>query len=655
MTLNLEKIRKELEGQSDDARYDAWLELYTSEEKEGAEELQKIVQSKDPILKVLFLRFLGHVNQERAVIYIVQLLQDKNPVVVDAAKKSFDKNLYNAKLKKLIPLISFSQRPAKYFAIEKLSQGGEISILDDLLKMLEEGADEDLLIQLLTALRFLADKKVIPHILPFLKDDREIVRLKVVLVLGAIFEFGYFPVKKTLLTLLSDPAPNIRRTVLWSIRRYPVKQDIPLLLQISLKDPDPTVRQESLIELGSFPIPKVVQHLLKLMVFETDRLLVLKAEGILLSLSPDLLVKGLKGLLHRGDPRLRNKAMLLFAQFEKNSKPYLRYLLKGLQAVKNDKEKIPFLEALGVIEAKEGIPLLEKEIHGSYLVAYTAMVSLTKIWRVLPAPPVLQYLQDAKLHPLLRQMILRYLVRKGSPAVFSEEMVALLTRFLKDENTNVRYLSAQALVLSGRESAVHALFEMILKETDPTSLKFLEENILRLLVQNTSLFPALIGENLQNRHAVEILFDMMGEGEIPSKQLLAMIPAVLKEPLRLMQTAYGDLCVDFVHSAVVLRQVTLESVLEAVADCPDQNRLLSGLAKRFAKNRSFRFSLSASIVKKLLQTKDPLQNEAVIELLGLTEGETAVEPLVAVVCDASLAPFHGLASDSLKRLLGMKL
>ncbi|MDP2600594.1 MAG: HEAT repeat domain-containing protein [Deltaproteobacteria bacterium] len=654
MPLNLEKIRKELEGPSDDARYDAWLALYTSEEKEAVGELQKIVQSKDPILKVLFLRFLGHIDQERAVVYIVQLLQDKNSVVVDAAKKSFDRNLFNAKLKKLIPLIHSSQKPEKYFAIEKLSQGGEISILDDLLKMMTAG-DEDLLIQILTALRFLADKKVIPHILPFLKDDRETVRLKVVLVLGAIFEFGYFPVKKRLLAALTDPSPDVRRTVLWSIRRHPAKEDIPLLLHISFKDSDPTVRQEGLIELGSFPIPKVIRHLLQLMVFETDRSLVLKAEGVLLSYPVDLLVRGLGDLLHSGDPRLRNKAMLLFAQFEKNSKPYLRYLLKGLQAAENEKEKIPFIEALGMIEAKEGAPLLEKETHGSYLVAYAAMVSLTKIWRVLPDPPIFQYLEDAKLHPLLRQMVLKYLVRKGSPAVFSEVMVALLTGFLKDANTNVRYLSAQALVLSGRESVVHALFEMILKETDPTSLKFLEENILRLLVQNTSLFPALIGENLQNKHAVEILFDMMGEGEMPSKQLLAVIPAVLKAPLRLMQTEYGDLCADFVYSAVVSRQVTLESVLETITDCPDQNRLLSGLAKRFGKNRSFRFYLSAAIVKKLFQTKDPLQTGAVIELLGQTEGEAAVEPLVAVVCDDSLASLHPQAAASLNRLLGMKL
>ncbi len=647
--LPLEKIRKDLEGQSEDARYEAWLALYTSSEKEAQEELTRITRSDDPILKVFLLRFLAHIDQEKAVEMIVSFLQDKNSVVAEAAQKSFDRNRCNGKLKKLISLLHSSHKPAKYFAIERLAVGGEFSVLNDLLFMLKD-ADKEWLLKLLMALRYLAGSRTIPFLLPFLKEEREDIRFRSVLVLGAIFESGYFPVKKILLGLLKDPSPRIRRTVLWSLQRHPSKRDIPILKQISLKDEDSMVRQESLVELGSFPTKEVIEHLLNFLVLESNRLLMLKAEGILLSMPVDALVKGLRGLLHKKNPKIRNKAMLLFAQFEKNSKPYLKFLMQGLARATEDKEKLVFIEALGIIEAEPALPLLEKELHGSYLVAYVAMVAIIKIWKVVTNPPLLIYLKDKKLHPLLRQMVLKYLVKKGKPEFFDDALIDCLNFFLSDVNTNIRYLAAQGLVVSGREGVLSPLFQMILSETDPIALRFLEEHALHLLSHNPSLFFGLFQAHRKEKRAVGILFDMLKMGTMSEKQILDVLMLLLDPPLHLMQTEHEGLCIDFVYTLVVNKRVSLESLLRRLFSAPEKGKLIFQLSEKLKNVPFFRTSLSFQTIRQGLATDDVTQKEGIITLLGMTVGTVAIAPLVAIVCDDKLKGYHQKASVSLNHI-----
>ena len=49
----LEEIKENISGPSDDARFTAWMSLYTSKEPEFMEEINKILLSEDAILKVL--------------------------------------------------------------------------------------------------------------------------------------------------------------------------------------------------------------------------------------------------------------------------------------------------------------------------------------------------------------------------------------------------------------------------------------------------------------------------------------------------------------------------------------------------------------------------------------------------------------------------
>ncbi|MDO8527781.1 MAG: HEAT repeat domain-containing protein [Deltaproteobacteria bacterium] len=649
--ISLEHIRQQIEGSSEDARYTAWMELYTSEDVGANAELQRIITSSDPILKILFLRFLSHVDEEKSVRYILKILEDENPVVCESARKSFDKNQYPSKLKMLFPFVHSSHVGCRYFAIERLTQGGMLEVIDVLLQMMEK-ADEVLLLKILTGLRFLADKRMLPTLHRYLHDNREEVRFKTVLIYGAVFESGYFPCRKNLLEALKDPSRKIRRAVLWTFCRSPSKKDLELLFRISMEDPDPLVRQESLHEMGLFPTTQVIGHLLQILVYAKERILVLKAEGILLSMPQSLLLHGLKKVLKHEDQTLKNKAMLIFAEFEKNSKDYFDFIVGGFEKATDDKQRLPYIEALGALEDPRAVSILEKYLHASYLIAYATMNALVKIGSAgRKGISVVKYLEDEKLNPLLKQMVLKYLTKRGNPEMFTDNLVRHLISCLKSDNTNIRYLSAQSLVLSGRENILDPLFEMVLRETDPTSVKFLEESILKLLSKTPSLFITLIRQYDKNRRAVVLLFELMKRGNLSGGQVLSLLPSIFGAPLFLLRSSYKAVCVDFLFFIIFHRRLTLESVLEKLEGVPEKEYLLPLLVQKYKEHPSFAVLLSATTIEKWLQTESRLQKEAMIDLMGQSRGRSPIPFLVTLMCSEKFAAYHERAAGALHQIL----
>ena len=173
----LEEIKENISGPSDDARFTGWMALNTSKEPEIMEEINKILLSEDAILKVLLLRFLAHVHEQRSIDYIRQMLVDHNIVVVDAAIKSFDKNKFDDKLECILSVIHCDMPKAQYFAIERLALGGVVKVADALLEMIDN-ANEELLLVILTALRHLANRQMVKPLKHYFYDKREKIRFK---------------------------------------------------------------------------------------------------------------------------------------------------------------------------------------------------------------------------------------------------------------------------------------------------------------------------------------------------------------------------------------------------------------------------------------------------------------------------------------------
>lgn len=593
--LNLDETRRLLDGVSDDARYEAFTALYASSQKEAGEEIEAIISRTDPVLKIHLLRFLGRISEPRAVEYLARLLADPNHVVVDVAKNAFEKNQSSTKLEALLPLVKTAPRPAQLFAIERLSLGGKHELVDLLLDFLVHDPDEELLLAILSALRHFDDARLFPALLAFMGDARHEVRFRTVLIFGQLHAAGFPATRRELLRALNDPLARIRQAALWSLRIRPKRRDRAVFAKLSVADPDPLVRMETLPGLGLFPSPTIIEHLLKIIVSERARLVSLKAESVLTSLPKKALDRAVYRVLKSGDEKIRHRAVILFAEFQRGSDKYYRYLEGHLKKAGSDKEKLPYIEALASLGDERAFELLQSQLKESFLVAYTAMSALIRLWRQFPghrAP--LKHLEDSTIPDLLKQMILKYLVHSAHPKPYPHELVRLLFSCLQSSNLNIRYLAAQAVIQSETPEALEPLFAMILKETDAVSIKLLRESIVKHLSREPSGVLKLLASYRDSRQAMEQLLSMV---ELVDAHGGDFVMILLGPPYDLLQSEYGTRCARHVAQMVFKGRLSVTDLFESAHEVAGREVLAATFGSLLTDHPYFQVNLPVAVIK----------------------------------------------------------
>lgn len=647
--MKIKQIRKMIEGTSEDARFAAWMTLYSSTEPELKEEFGRILKDKDPILKILLANFLGHVHEEKAVQLIIRLIEDTNQIVVEAAEKSFDRNRYETKLNLLLRLIRSPIEKTQFFAIEKMSLGGIVDIVPFLLEMLPQ-AKRPLLLQILTALRYFPGKKIIPRITPYLKEADDDIRLKTVIIFGTLYENNYLIARKQLLLVLQDKAPQVRQTALWCLRRKPHRRDLKYLFRLSINDPDPLVRQESLLEMAFFPSPIVINHLLHLITKEKDRIVLLKGKGVLLSFSERELLHGLKKSLHSKNQGIKDKAVVLMAEFQHGSDTYFNFLIRDLHQTKTEKEKLPIIEALGVLGNKKAIPVLEQFLSANALVSYVAMNALLRVWKNDPARPVITYLQNSQLSILAKQMILQNLLRSGIEGMSFEKLADVLIPYLKHSNLNLRYLSARIILKLDRDDAFESLLEVLKEEKDPTTFNFLKENLIRLFSEKPVFLLTLITKYYQHSETLKMILKMMQEVDWFGEKVILIITTLLAKPIDLMSSTEREYFVDFITKLIIQNKIPFKNLLQAIHPFSEKEKLLADLAFRF-RQQNFSAVIPIPLLATWLPESHEKQGEAIIELMEISQKREAIIPLIALICDPAMASLKKKAISTLNHLI----
>ncbi|MBI2066561.1 MAG: HEAT repeat domain-containing protein [Deltaproteobacteria bacterium] len=652
---SIHQLRQDLGGESEDARFAAWMEIYQSGDDEIQIERERILSGSDSILKVFFARFLAKVPEERSVDYLCRLLSDENSVVRETAKRSFERNSCESKLKKLLPLLLSPSIPVRSIAIEKLSRGGVMEAVQPLLMLFHKAFelhDNLLLNELLTAFRHLPDRIAFRSVLRCLHHEEEEIRVKVVLVLGALYELGMEPSRKYLTQSLTDPSPRVRRVILWCLKKDFSRKNLRSFLHFSAEDPDPLVRQEALLGLRHFNSRNVVGHLLAVLVREKERLVKLQCEGVLLGMPEKELVRSLRRLLGKQDEKLRAKALLLLAEFQPDSEELYRLVTERLQRSPHDRGKLPFIEALGLFNLAKVIPHLEKELKGSGPLAYAAMTSLVRLWDKGIKVDLLRYLSDLQISPLLKQIILRSFVRKGASFLASQDLLKILTQFLKDENINIRYLAAQGLMTLDPAKAFDPVLEAFLKETDQTSLKFMKEGIFQTLWRDPRQLVDAIARYRTHPEVIALFFSALKERPVSGDQFLSLLKSLALPPVGLFSSEYRHLGNDLIRFYLSHKKITLTSLLECLSDLSERWEILSSLTAFLEKEPDLRVALSADLVRQWLSDPEEDHQRTIVSLLGFSEGYEATQPLVEIVCDDQRSFLHEEAVRSLHRLIG---
>jgi HEAT repeat protein len=652
---NESTIQKRIEHLGEDARFEVWMSLYSSEDSLRKKELKDVLTSEDPLLKTLLIRFLGNVPEERAIQFLCQLLEDSNSVIHEASKRAFEKNAFSKKWGLLIKLIYSSHEPAQFYAIEKMSQAGVLDALPLLLAMLST-ENEKLLVQLLKALRYYADERVLPLILPFSDDKREGIRFRVILILGVLYAGEVREARKPLLYALKDSSPQVRRAVLWSLRSHPVKKDLKHIFPIAKSDPEPTVRQEALILFNFFPSKKAVLFLLNVLVNEKAKIVLLKAEAVLYSLPLSLTSNVLWKLIRRKKGKVKDKALLILAELRGAVPVFVRYLLRQIKKEKDPKKILPLLQALGTTKDPSCIAIMEPHLKGNPLFGYTAMTALLKLWTRHPTlVPIATYLEDPEITPLFKQTVLKQMLKSKKWDLYAEEMQDCLISLLDHENLNIRYLAAQVLAPISSELILDLSFQAALKESDPAYAQFLKDTLQKQLCEKPHWMGYLVQKNWDNEEGLRFLFAIMQEARLFGRDLLQLVSSLLDPPVSFHQSKYRDLLKNFFSSFLFQKKLPLDLFFKQSANLADLHVLLNILSDIIKKYPDIDAPLPVDLLIQWFDSDDAQLSSIIIDLLSMSRDDHAIGFLVGLVCRQEMKSYQIQASDGLQRLMRGKM
>lgn len=646
--MDVANLRRDIEGASEDARFMAFLRLYDSRAPEAKAEITRIITLSDPVLKLMFLRFLGHVGDERAISYICQMLEDDNNVVVDAAERAFDRNRYDKKLKLLTPLIASSHRRTQLIAIEHVAQVGWMDAVPLLLNLLDH-PDDELLLAVLSALRFLPSRSALVPVMKFLEFPNDEVRFRAIMVLGVIYELYDLGLYSVLMRCLQDKSAHVRQATVWSLRRKSKRRTISVFMQLSAHDVDPMVRQEAISGLQLFPTSVVIRHLLDVMMTDSNHMVTLRCESVLLGMDHEALLGGLEHIVNKSTGRLRHKAILLSAEFQRGSDRYYRFLIKGLKSATDDRDKVVYIEALGALGDRRAAQELVPYLQQSSVVAYVAMASLLKVsdetW------PFLAYLESPDGSLLLKQMVLRYLIRRNHlVAVHQDRLEKCLLTYLEGDNINMRYLAAQVLVGISSKVAQEALLQAVQIETDPTSLRLLKGSLMDFFTKDPAGFVSFLHEKRHDAKTFATLCSMFKQLIWNGVDVVAQLPHLLSYELVETGDHYVTCCSEWLGDQIVAGRVKLDDVLRTLEHTIVIDVVLQKITTQISRVPSLQLAISPTLLRRRLEEGNDIERDAVIELMGMSHSRSSVPVLVSIVCNNQMEKFHDQASRALARI-----
>jgi hypothetical protein len=648
--MTVSELRVLMDGLTDDAQVDAWMRMFSAEDP-ADNMIPQVVVSEDPVLKILLARFLGTIPELAAVEALATLLQDTNHVIYEGARKAFDQNTFAKKWPILLPLLKATEQHAQCYAISKLASAGIWDAMPILLKLLTTD-DEALLVHLLKGLRYFVDERLIPHIQPFLEDPREAVRLPAVLVLGALYEGEIRRARDPLFLALKDDSAQVRRAVIWSLRRAPAARDVAQIYRMGTTDPDPAVRQEVLMLLPFFPKKKYVTFLLDIFMKEKERSVLLKAEAIIMAMPTPLLSTVLWTVVRRSTGKPFHRALLILAEISSTSPRFIRFIFRRLKRGKKPKELLPLLEAVGLLEDPAAAPQVAQHLKGNPLLAYTAMQSLLKIWAHHPqSVDIHVHLQDPEISDLLKQTILKQMLKTGAWDFYAETMLDTLLAFLDSPTLNVRYLAAQTIAPVPSLRVMENFVGLLMREPDPTFVVFLRKSLQEQLTTRPEWMAKLIHRYKENPEYVRLLFAVMGESKIIGKPLRQMLRELLQPPLLLHQSMHKDTLTNYVAMLLLQKKIDLEECLEGLADLPGRGDLLAQLARIARDYSHVTLNPPVPTLVAWFDDPEPASRHAIIDLLTYSGDIRAIRFLTTIGCRDALQPFHDGAVAGVSHLV----
>lgn len=629
MSDQLSQLRDKIEHISEDARFSAFYEIMSSKDESIHGELDRIIQGNDPILKILFCRFLANVHQERAIFYLRKLLCDSNSIVFESAKIAFEKNKYDIKVSLLLTLLRAESRIALFYAIEKLSMAGVGEAVDIFLDKID-ASDVTLSLKILYALRQYRERRILNEVVDFLKHDNAELRYACILLFGTLIHLDPYYVRRKLVVLLEDEDARNRQAALWALRRRPNKKNLKNILYISKNDPDPRVRQESILELGIYKTKKIILHLFHLLVSETDNLVLLKIETALLGMPLYLLKSLIPKILRHKHGKDKNKVLLILSEALKDDRNFAQYIYHALDETTDQQDLITLINCLAFISNQQSIEVLETYLDKESVLAYSAMMSLIQIATKNQFLGFIKYLKDPRLSVLLKEIALRSIVKHRPAELEKEEYVQYMYAQLSHKNINIRYLCIEALKISGRLSGMSIILRSFYAERDPIVKDNMKSLLMQIIEGDGGVILRGIEQNFENEILVNDLLDITHTFLTKYDSAMHFLKVLLGPPVDLLESPYKDRCIIILSSLLVQEVIFLEELLPLL----HSNEILEDLMDRVLSELHALLNHKISLPYSFIESHFSLYNQSIkekwVELLAFGREEEALFLMVGL-------------------------
>ncbi|EKD41637.1 MAG: hypothetical protein ACD_73C00609G0002 [uncultured bacterium] len=647
--MDIRAFIKKIEDSTDDERFALWMIQYRLYFEKKDNLLNWVMDCEDGIIKILFIRFLAKVPEKSSVEILASFLNDKNHIVAEAARKGFEKNHYSAKFMELVIALNTPHESVLYYVVEQIGLNQIDDALFKLIRLLPK-ASEALLMKIISALRHLAKLDILPNLLPFIQDEREEIRLRVLLVLGALYERGFRRTRKFLLLYLKDPCASVRKTAIWALKKKGGPVAFRIFKKMSLEDESPLVRQEAVTALESYFNPGLVKHLLKIMVHDKDRYVMLRAESVLMEKPFHQLTQGLKKVLKSKDEKAAFKAILLYAASHRDSPEVLRYLLSEYKKAASDQIRVVYIQAIGFLEQSESIPFLQERLADGILISYAAAVSLTKIWRQLGGDYIYSILSEKNLQPLVIQIILKQLTKRDcAPA---PDMIAFLAGWLRHDNLNVRYLAGQIVGKSRNIEAFRQIVVAMLAEVDPSNKSSLEKLFLDYLLINPSFLENVLPLFEEKTNDSPYYLSLVGGLKMKPDQAVILLPILFlwagnrKERFELV----GEIVVDWVKKGIMRWLGVLQETFRC--DGTHFDEYLLEYIRLSEKYSVFPFETSEiNAIRELLEEVGVNDEDLFVRFLSLSRSDLFVSDMVDIISQGNHDFKTLIARKTIKRFI----
>ncbi|MBF0492710.1 MAG: HEAT repeat domain-containing protein [Deltaproteobacteria bacterium] len=524
ITSPLQKIREALEGSSEDARYQAWMTLYRAEQAEYGQELDRILQEKDPILKIKLARFLAQIPESKAVQLLAVLLLSENLLVFEAAKKAFEKNALEKKAKFLLFLLQDPSLEKRLFAIEKLAQANIYDALPHFIQQIQK-AEEIEKIALLKAFRYLAEPKVFPLLRKMFEDKNTKLRLEVLFALIKLYEEGHWRSERIILRALQDESAELRRVALWGLRQRPKRRHWKCFEFCFVHDQELYVREEALKGLCCYSQEKTIRLLLQTIGQEKNPGFALKIEARLLALPQEKLKKVFWKLANKKIFFENTRVLFYLALLQKKSQKVFKFLIKKIAAGAAPKQQVLLLEALVEIRLPEAIKLFEAYLNESPLETYYALLGIIRLMKEGIPVPLESYFDKNLLSPFSQEVLLKELLKMKQKPLSEKKLMALLSYSEANAQLSITYLAALNLIKISSEAGVERMLRNCALQKDFPLLESFQKMITCFFKENPEFVFRLLEKN-HEKEVTALLFKILSELDWSAERLEKVFPAL---------------------------------------------------------------------------------------------------------------------------------